>query len=85
MTSYIFPLFFFLTHWEETIELTVYTVCYGIKIFRVTFEIYVITIYDKQLSLITLNPIFISVVKTLQVIDTHALLEVAPTLLDMTY
>ena len=68
---------------KQAEELSIYQVSNLSEIFRILSELQIITIDDYEATFIILDPILITLVQTLEVIDADALLEIAATLLDM--
>ena len=68
---------------KQAEELGIYQVGNLSEVFRILSELQIITIYDDEATFIILDPILITLVQTLEVIDADALLEIAATLLDM--
>ena len=66
---------------KQTEELSIYQVSNLSEVFRILSELQIITIDDDEATFIILDPILITLVQTLEVIDTDALLEIAATLL----
>ena len=53
------------------------------EVFRILSELQIITIYDDEATFIILDPILITLVQTLEVIDADALLEISASLLNV--
>ena len=68
---------------KQAEELSIYQVSNLSEIFRILSKLQIITIDDDEATFIILDPILITLVQTLEVIDADALLEIAATLLDM--
>ena len=68
---------------KQAEELSIYQVSNLSEVFRILSKLQIITINDDKATFIILDPILITLVQTLEVIDTDALLEIAATLLDM--
>ena len=68
---------------KQAEELSIYQVSNLSEVFRILSELQIITIDDDEATFIILDPILITLVQTLEVIDADALLEIAATLLDM--
>ena len=68
---------------KQAEELSIYQVSNLSEVFRIFSELQIITIDDDEATFIILDPILITLVQTLEVIDADALLEIAATLLDM--
>ena len=68
---------------KQAEELSIYQVSNLSEVFRILSKLQIITINDDEAAFIILDPILITLVQTLEVIDADALLEIAATLLDM--
>ena len=68
---------------KQAEELSIYQVSNLSEVFRILSKLQIITIDDDEATFIILDPILITLVQTLEVIDADALLEIAATLLDM--
>ena len=68
---------------KQAEEFGIYQVSNLSEIFRILSELQIITIDDDEATFIILDPILITLVQALEVIDADALLEIAATLLDM--
>ena len=68
---------------KQAEELSIYQVSNLSEVFRILSELQIITIDDDKAAFIILDPILITLVQTLEVIDADTLLEIAATLLDM--
>ena len=84
---YFFTLFTFLPlnllFSKQAEELSIYQVSNLSEVFRILSELQIITIDDDEATFIILDPILITLVQALEIIDADALLEIAATLLDM--
>ena len=68
---------------KQAEELSIYQVSNLSEIFRILSELQIVTINDDEAAFIILDPILITLVQTLEIIDADALLEITATLFDM--
>ena len=70
---------------EETEKFSIDLIDHLLEVLRTVFELYAVHIKDEQVVLIILDPVFISLVKTCNIVYTDALLVLAASLLDLAY
>ena len=72
-----------LLFWEESEELGVDLVDDLLEVLRTVFELDAVHIKDEQVVLVVLDPVFVALVQTGDIVDSDALLILASSLLDL--
>ena len=68
---------------EEAKQFCVYQVGNLSEVFGIIGKFQVVAIHDDEAALVALNPLFVTVVQTLQVVDADAFLKISSALLDV--
>ena len=68
---------------EKAEKLCIDLINHFLKVFRTVLELYAVHVKNKQLMLIILDPVFITLVQTGDIVYTDALLVLAASLLDL--
>ena len=63
--------------WEESVEFCVDHIGDFLEVLRVAFKLCGVSVDDDEVALVVLDPLFVAVVESLQVVDAYGLLVVA--------
>ena len=74
-----------LLHREEAVEFGIYHIRHLLEVLRIIAKLTMVAIDDDELALVFLNPCLIASAEALKIVQTHSLLVLTSTLLNLRY